>query len=427
MLLDPNGESSRTGPSVDSEVERVLKGRTLRRSEQLRRLLVYLAQAVKDPDPRLLSELEIGIRAFGRKDFNPKLDTIVRSEMLRLRRKLEEYYADEDPNAAFRLTLEKNSYRLAIVAHDPAETVASTVAPPPDQRRALRRTFWAGMASGLLVALVLAAIGFTYQWRQSRNSTASFVANHPIWRGFSSSQVEILVGTPLFFRTATGFERSFSVNTPLDLPEAQRLLKSWPAHPYWDLWMPYHSLPAVLQAKHALEDFGSTVALAPARDRSLSTLSTRRTIILGPPRFAPVIEDLIAHENFYEKPRGPGEPSRGIQNANPRPGEPISFGDGRTTLAQNSDESLPDNGLITSQVLPGGGVALSMFGGRAQSAGFLLQALLDRPLLDQLNATVFASPPSPGAIHKSAQIVVRIDYNHGRPIGVGIITHRVRY
>src|SRR5260370_29728499 len=102
--------------SLESEIEQLtealdnlIASKTFSRSEQLRRLLAYLRDASTSADPVVWSETAIGTTVFGRKDFNPKLDTIVRVEMLRLRRKLDEYYAGEASSLPFSIRMEKNA------------------------------------------------------------------------------------------------------------------------------------------------------------------------------------------------------------------------------------------------------------------------------------------------------------------------------
>ena len=60
-----------------------IASKTFSRSEQLRRLLLYLRGVSGSDDPGVWSEMAIGASVFGRPDFNPKLDTIVRVEMRR--------------------------------------------------------------------------------------------------------------------------------------------------------------------------------------------------------------------------------------------------------------------------------------------------------------------------------------------------------
>src|SRR5258708_9276704 len=102
----------RLGDSTLTEsLDQLLASKTFRRSGQLKRLLVYLRDATISTDPLVWSETSIGAKAFGRRDFNPKLDTIVRVEMRRLRQKLDEYYAGEGAESAVRLRFERSTYR----------------------------------------------------------------------------------------------------------------------------------------------------------------------------------------------------------------------------------------------------------------------------------------------------------------------------
>ncbi len=139
--------------------DRLLASKTFSRSGQLKRLLVYLREATASTDPSIWSETAIGTNAFGRKDFNPKLDTIVRVEMRRLRQKLDEYYAQEGADSPLRLRFERNTYRPYVEPYVPAPSPAlvelvpaSIPVPipiPPDR-------FWKGVAWGAAsVALVM--------------------------------------------------------------------------------------------------------------------------------------------------------------------------------------------------------------------------------------------------------------------------------
>ena len=403
--------------SLDEEIDRVLASRTLRRSDQLRKLLAYLQQSSKETDPSLLSEVVIGSRLLGRKDFNPKLDTIVRSEMLRLRRKLDEYYTDEDPGATHRVSFDRTSYRPILIEREHTEPVP----PPPVAVQLERRfSFWHGLALGVLVTSLAAFVAYWSTGRIGR--PPSPIVSHPLWRSFQSGQVDVLIGTPLFFRNANGFERSFDLNFAEDLPSAQKKLSNWPALPNWDLWTPYENLSAGVAITHSFEDLGVKVVFLPARDESITTLAGRRTIILGAPRYVPLLQDLLADENFNLPPHVPGGGYGGFRNANPKPGESAVYDFRENTLEQRSDESMPDYALISRKVVAGGGEVLSVFGNRAQTAGYLVHALLGKPLLDQLHAKVFASTST----YKSVQVVVRVDYSKGKPTGALYLTHRLR-
>src|ERR1700730_7979509 len=105
--------------TLTETLDQLLASKTFSRSGQLKRLLVYLREATVSTDPSVWSETSIGANAFGRKDFNPKLDTIVRVEMRRLRQKLDEYYALEGADSPLRLRFERNTYRPYVEPHVP--------------------------------------------------------------------------------------------------------------------------------------------------------------------------------------------------------------------------------------------------------------------------------------------------------------------
>jgi hypothetical protein len=250
------------------------------------------------------------------------------------------------------------------------------------------------------------------------------VREHPLWRGFRSTDVEVLIGSPLFFRNESGFERNLELNTPEDLPLAQERLARWPAYPYWEHWAPFQDIPAAVLLDRALVAMGSNVTVVAARQRSIANLGLRRTLIVGHPRFAPLLENLLAQQNFRMGVHATGQKYGGFLNAAPRAGEAPFYSAGSLTLAQRSDENTPDYALVTSLQLEHGGEALSIFGDRVQSAGYVARALLEPNLLNELNGKVFTRP---AARHKSAQVVFRVDYSRGIPIGLVYVTHRIAY
>lgn len=184
--------------TLTETLDQLLASKTFSRSGQLKRLLVYLREATVSTDPSVWSETSIGANAFGRKDFNPKLDTIVRVEMRRLRQKLDEYYALEGAEFPLRLHFERNTYRPYVEAHIPP-AVELPPPPPPAGR------FWTGVACGAgSLALIALATGFLW-WMTgaSANRAPRELAESPIWAGFRSSNVVVAIGTPLFFGLRT--------------------------------------------------------------------------------------------------------------------------------------------------------------------------------------------------------------------------------
>jgi hypothetical protein len=68
----------------------------MRGCDKLHRLLSFLVEATLKGHAADLKETTVAIEAFGRAaDYDPKIDTVVRTQTWRLRRKLKKYYNTE--------------------------------------------------------------------------------------------------------------------------------------------------------------------------------------------------------------------------------------------------------------------------------------------------------------------------------------------
>lgn len=90
-----------TGEPIDSAqiwtaVERIDKSRVMSNCARLIQLLRFVVDSTLKGEAMHLKETTIGVSVFGRTpDYDPKADTIVRSQAWRLRAKLKKYYASE--------------------------------------------------------------------------------------------------------------------------------------------------------------------------------------------------------------------------------------------------------------------------------------------------------------------------------------------
>jgi hypothetical protein len=422
---EPGTDLGVASTSLTGELDRLLASKTFSRSGQLKRLLAYLREATFSTDPTVWSETSIGANVFGRKDFNPKLDTIVRVEMRRLRQKLDEYYVGEGAESSVRVRFERNTYRPYAEPH-----IRPTVElpplpeqhpPPPPVGR-----FWTGVVCGA-ASLALVALATLLLWRTLGSSTdrpSRDLAESPIWAGFHSTNVVVAIGSPLFFRSADGFERNFGANLPDDLGAADELLLHRPAYPVWNLWAPFEDVGAAVNLDRFLRSLNSTVTVVSARQISYGGLAGKRTIVMGQPRQAPLLLDLLAEQDFRPPPHLPGKHFAGFVNAQPKPGEPTHFPNFASTLMMQSDESNPDFALVTSIRFPNGGEVLNVFGDRAQTGAYITRKLTDPAFVAELDARIFnRSKPA----HQSAQIVFRVDYSRSAPTGLVYVTHRLKF
>jgi hypothetical protein len=80
-------------------VNRVRHSRTMSGCHRLAQLLEFVVSSTLKGEAAHLKETTIGVFVFGRTpDYDPKADTIVRSQAWRLRAKLKKYYSSEGAN-----------------------------------------------------------------------------------------------------------------------------------------------------------------------------------------------------------------------------------------------------------------------------------------------------------------------------------------
>jgi hypothetical protein len=102
----------RDQPTV-TEVQRILESGVFRNSEALRRLLRFLADKMLAGEADQLKEYTVGIDALGKPPtYDPRLDSIVRIQVGRLRQKLAEYYRTEGKEDPFIIDLPKGRFKL---------------------------------------------------------------------------------------------------------------------------------------------------------------------------------------------------------------------------------------------------------------------------------------------------------------------------
>src|SRR5688572_29644125 len=103
------GESQ--SEAVRSELERVLASPGFARNDRLSRFLRFVVERHLEARDSDLKESLIAVEVFGRKpDYDPKQDSVVRSEAARLRSRLVEYYAGEGSHDSLIIELPKGGY-----------------------------------------------------------------------------------------------------------------------------------------------------------------------------------------------------------------------------------------------------------------------------------------------------------------------------
>src|SRR5580704_4816821 len=94
-------------------IQHLVESPYFKKSPRLRSLLLYLAAQTLAARADLLTEYNIATTVFERTaDFDPDVDTIVRSHMVRLRQKLDQYAVENEANGSICVTVPKGDYRV---------------------------------------------------------------------------------------------------------------------------------------------------------------------------------------------------------------------------------------------------------------------------------------------------------------------------
>jgi hypothetical protein len=142
-------------------VQRVASSASFQRSPRLRELLLYICERSLQNRTEELREQQIGCGVFGRKsDYNPGEDNIVRVEIRQLRKRLQEYFANEGKEDPYEILIPKGAYVPVIELRGkpeptpdmPAEASVAPAAPKPSMQ-------W---IYGSLIAVL--AVACTWMW-----------------------------------------------------------------------------------------------------------------------------------------------------------------------------------------------------------------------------------------------------------------------
>lgn len=96
---------------VWEELRKIGDSASLRRAERLVQLLGFLVETTLRGEAQYLKETTIGLAVFGRPpDYDPKADAIVRSQVWRLRARLDDYYATEGSDDPVIISIPKGRY-----------------------------------------------------------------------------------------------------------------------------------------------------------------------------------------------------------------------------------------------------------------------------------------------------------------------------
>lgn len=140
---------------IRAELEKILASPGFVNADRLSRFLRYVVEETLDNQTDKLKETLLGIEVFRRKPtYDPRVDAVVRTEAVKLRARMRDYYETEGREDAVRIDLPKGGYVPAFhLREEPAESAPLTDAAGEPVAPAL----WKTGAASLVIVLVLAA------------------------------------------------------------------------------------------------------------------------------------------------------------------------------------------------------------------------------------------------------------------------------
>jgi hypothetical protein len=169
-------------------IQRIIDSPLFRKSHRLSQLLLYLSEQTILGRVDRLTEYQIAIRVFEREtSFDPGLDTIVRSHMVRLRQKLDLYVEENRPVEWMRVAIPKGEYlvRFEKIAAAQAESSSATLPPvsaeavSASSQRPKTLLYLCWLLGSAVFILLIALLAVVHRSRHQLAAAAS--TSHPLW------------------------------------------------------------------------------------------------------------------------------------------------------------------------------------------------------------------------------------------------------
>jgi hypothetical protein len=329
---------SLTAEQKQAALDAVLRSNTFARSDQLKSFLRYVCEMEIAGHGHELTEYLIGVEALGRpSQYSPGDDSAVRNRAFALRKKLQEFYERENPEATIRIELHKGSYCPHFVESGPLEkptgngvstSQASSLAPGPlvpalqpydipafreseigNERKRSLRSFMAGV---IVTALIAGAIYLLFWARRGISSTQPGVA--PIlveaWGPILSPNAEVLicVANPPSFSVHSGATPLPASTPSFNDPGGRQMppeLLDWYRQRYPAPDDQNHFLTITTNATYWGDSIGAMTALRlltlagvtpqmyPEKVVAVPTLRRRNVVLFGAPEYSPAVTHFL--------------------------------------------------------------------------------------------------------------------------------------
>ena len=461
------------GPSreeMQRQLERVVHSDAFRHASALQRLLQYLGTRVIEKPATEIKEYTVGVEVFGRgADYDPKINTIVRVQIHRLRLKLADYYQSEGTDDHIVIEIPRGKYlptfagrgaprsesarrhSLAQLSLGAGAGVGSSPEPKVEAEQAqpqnLKQRFLphrvgrvlfatALFASGLILGVLWNRLGRT----QSRIDNASLPATaaeipsgdpaQDFWRSFLGNDSAPVLGYAdavflvddtndlLRFRRGASDDRGTRVDPHLARQFASNpglVARAGPLY-YEDGYTGTGDAEGIFILTRFFTRMGLQLQVKRCRLMTIDDLKQHNVILLGSSDQNKAVEQLSKPKDFVFERSGPYHAwSAQFVNHHPLPGEAHSYGTERDPVTQ---ELKANYALLNVQpgVVPGRYVAILSALDTSGVAG-AVQFMTSKPdmadllhRLETLGAKISAGQPP------AFQALVKVELEKGHDV-----------
>lgn len=341
-------EGERVETAADSDyrsqlVKRVAASRNFSRAPKLQQFLLYIAKHSISGRLDLVTEYQIGVEVFRRKEsYSPGEDNIVRSYARTLRKRLEEYFALDGAEEEYVLEIPRGGYVLEFkrrevvilptLAEADEHSLASHVAQESSQlsrsEGGLRRWWVLGLAGAAVFALLLVG-SYNFGKRSAENHPSS-PNIHRFWTATVGDRETVMVPSDTGLTLVLGLiQKDVTVQEYVTNEHLKSLGTQFPQLQLWDRPISHRytdlvDVMAIRQFDRTSEISSLKPTIRYARDLKVDELKKGNAILLGASNSNPWVSLFDANLNYHLHFL-PTERTFRIENRKPLPGEPSEY------------------------------------------------------------------------------------------------------
>ena len=259
-------------------------------------MLVYVCRFAVEHPGTSISEQQIGVAVFGRKEgYDSNSETIVRVQAFQLRKKLQQYFTAEGTEEPVLIELPKGSYTPVFRERQEAEPAKETV-----------RRDWRGIALG--AALLMMGLGFVWEFRHPGAGPASTPHLDQFYRDVfgKGQQVQVVVSDANLMMMSDVARRLIPLNEYRDRTYPRRLLDAIPDpairaqtdHESGTFLIPIQDATVVRELTAVGARYQLSTAIISARDFRMLPQSSGGLVLLGHKKGNPWMELFEDRMNF---------------------------------------------------------------------------------------------------------------------------------